>query len=100
LSSGSISSSPTRWTTSTSSRWTPESEKRQLARLKKWNESRNQEEVDARLDDLRVAEGDGNLLSPIEEPLRAGGSIGEVCGAMRDVFGEYPGARSSRRRAS
>src|SRR4051794_24311033 len=53
-----------------------------------------------RLDDLRVAEGDGNLLSPIEEPLRAGGSIGEVCGAMRDVFGEYPGARSSRRRAS
>jgi methylmalonyl-CoA mutase, N-terminal domain len=70
----------------------PESEKRQLDRLKKWKANRNQQEVDARLDDLRkVAEGDGNLLPPIKEALRAGGSIGEVCGAMRDVFGEYRG---------
>ncbi len=47
---------------------------------------------DARFDDLRkVAEGDGNLLPAIKEALRAGGSIGEVCGAMRDVFGEYRG---------
>ena len=38
-----------------------------------------------------VAEGDGNLLPPIKEALRAGASIGEVCDAMRDVFGEYRG---------
>ena len=31
------------------------------------------------------------LLPPINETLRAGGSIGEVCGAMRDVFGEHYG---------
>jgi methylmalonyl-CoA mutase N-terminal domain/subunit len=70
----------------------PEAEKRQLARLKKWKANRNQDDVDARLDDLRkAAEGDGNLLPPIKEALRAGGSIGEVCGAMREVFGEYRG---------
>ena len=48
--------------------------------------------VDERLEELRdVARGDGNLLHPIKEALRAGASIGEVCGAMRDVFGEYRG---------
>jgi len=48
--------------------------------------------VDAKLEELRdVARGDGNLLYPIKEALRAGGSIGEVCGAMKDVFGEYRG---------
>ena len=45
-----------------------------------------------RLEELReVAEGEGNLLHPIRDALRAGASIGEVCGAMRDVFGEYKG---------
>jgi methylmalonyl-CoA mutase N-terminal domain/subunit len=48
--------------------------------------------VTARLAELReVAEGEGNLLYPIKESLRAGASIGEVCGAMREVFGEYKG---------
>ena len=37
------------------------------------------------------AEGEGNLLHPIKDALRAGASIGEVSGAMRDVFGEYRG---------
>jgi methylmalonyl-CoA mutase N-terminal domain/subunit len=70
----------------------PESERRQLERLKKWKAARDQKQVDERLAELRkVAEGDANLLPPIKEALRAGGSIGEVCGAMRDVFGEYRG---------
>ncbi|HEY6771409.1 MAG TPA: methylmalonyl-CoA mutase family protein [Solirubrobacterales bacterium] len=70
----------------------PESEKRQLARLAKWKENRDQAPVDERLEELReVARGEGNLLPPIKEALRAGGSIGEVCNAMRDVFGEYRG---------
>jgi methylmalonyl-CoA mutase, N-terminal domain len=70
----------------------PESERRQLERLKKFKADRDQNEVDARLADLRkVAEGEENLLPPIKEALRAGGSIGEVCNAMRDVFGEYRG---------
>jgi methylmalonyl-CoA mutase, N-terminal domain len=70
----------------------PESERRQLERLKKWKENRDQPAVDSKLEELReVARGDGNLLPPIKEALRAGGSIGEVCNAMRDVFGEYRG---------
>jgi methylmalonyl-CoA mutase, N-terminal domain len=70
----------------------PEAEARQLKRLKAFKESRDQAELDRRLDALRdVARGDGNLLPPIKEALRAAGSIGEVCNAMRDVFGEYRG---------
>jgi methylmalonyl-CoA mutase, N-terminal domain len=70
----------------------PESERRQLDRLEKWKANRDQEAVEARLEELReVARGDGNLLYPIKEALRVGGSIGEVCNAMRDVFGEYKG---------
>jgi methylmalonyl-CoA mutase, N-terminal domain len=70
----------------------PESESRQLTRLAKWKENRDQAEVERRLEELReVARSDGNLLPPIKEALRVGGSIGEVCNAMRDVFGEYRG---------
>ena len=55
-------------------------------------EARDQADVSARLDALRdVARGDGNLLHPIRAALAADASIGEVCGAMRDVFGEYTG---------
>jgi len=70
----------------------PEAEKRQLERLKKFKENRDQAGVDAKLAELkRVSEGEGNLLHPIREALAADASIGEVCGAMRDVFGEYKG---------
>jgi methylmalonyl-CoA mutase N-terminal domain/subunit len=70
----------------------PESERRQVERLTKWKVSRDNEAVSARLGDLRkAAEGSDNLLPPIREALRAGASIGEVCGEMREVFGEYQG---------
>ena len=47
----------------------------------------------ARLAELegRGGRGEGNLLPPMKEALRAGASIGEVCGALREVFGEYQG---------
>ncbi len=70
----------------------PEAEKRQLERLKKFKENRDQAAVDAKLQALReTAQGEGNLLYPIREALAADASIGEVCGAMREVFGEYKG---------
>jgi methylmalonyl-CoA mutase N-terminal domain/subunit len=70
----------------------PESEERQLKRLAAFKEARDDEELGRKLDALRdVAKGEGNLLHPIRDALAAGGSIGEVCGAMRDVFGEYRG---------
>jgi methylmalonyl-CoA mutase, N-terminal domain len=70
----------------------PESERRQLERLAAFKAARDSDAVSRRLDDLReAADGDVNLLPPIKEALRAGASIGEVCGALRDVFGEYKG---------
>ena len=70
----------------------PESEQRQLARLKAFKEGRDHTAVEEKLDSLRaVARGEGNLLHPIRAALAADASIGEVCGAMRDVFGEYRG---------
>ena len=70
----------------------PEAEQRQLTRLKAFKEARDGNEVTAKLDALRdVARGEGNLLHPIRAALAANASIGEVCGAMRDVFGEYKG---------
>ena len=70
----------------------PESERRQKERLAKFKADRDQTKVDARLAELRdVAIGEGNLLHPIRAALADRASIGEVCGAMRDVFGEYQG---------
>ena len=70
----------------------PESEEHQLERLRRFKENRDTAAVERRLEDLReVARGDGNLLYPIKDALRENASIGEVCNAMRDVFGEYKG---------
>ena len=68
----------------------PESERQQVERLKKFKADRDQDAVDARLDDLRkVAQGSGNLLEPIRAALKERATIGEVCGVMREEFGEY-----------
>ena len=70
----------------------PESERRQVDRLAKFKAARDQQALAGRLQELRqVAEGEGNLLYPIKDALRAGASIGEVCGTMREAFGEYRG---------
>src|SRR4249919_1726653 len=70
----------------------PEAEQSQLTRLRAFKERRDQAGVEAKLEELRgVARGEGNLLHPIRAALAADASIGEVCGAMRDVFGEYKG---------
>jgi methylmalonyl-CoA mutase, N-terminal domain len=68
----------------------PESEREQVERLKAFKASRDQALVDRRLEELRdVARGRGNLLPAIREALRDRASMGEVCGAMQDVFGKY-----------
>jgi methylmalonyl-CoA mutase N-terminal domain/subunit len=68
----------------------PESEREQVGRLKAFKADRDQELVERRLEELReVARGTGNLLPAIREALRDRCSLGEVCGAMQDVFGAY-----------
>ena len=68
----------------------PESERQQLEGLKTFKEDRDHDAVARRLEDLRAtARGDGNLLHPIRAALAERGTIGEVCGVMREEFGEY-----------
>jgi methylmalonyl-CoA mutase N-terminal domain/subunit len=68
----------------------PETERNQVERLRRFKEDRDHSAVAARLDELReVSNGKGNLLYPLKEALRAHATIGEVCGVMREVFGEY-----------
>src|SRR3954467_4340156 len=68
----------------------PESENQQVGRLKAFKENRDQALVDLRLEELRgAARGSDNLLPYIKDALRDRASLGEVCGAMQDVFGKY-----------
>ncbi|HEV3229238.1 MAG TPA: methylmalonyl-CoA mutase family protein, partial [Solirubrobacteraceae bacterium] len=66
------------------------SEDAQVERLQRFKSERDAELVDRRLEELRdAARGTDNLLPPIRQALKDRASLGEVCGAMRDVFGEY-----------
>ena len=68
----------------------PESEREQVERLKAFKANRDQELVQKRLEELReVARGSENLLPGIRQALKDRCSLGEVCGAMQDVFGKY-----------
>jgi methylmalonyl-CoA mutase N-terminal domain/subunit len=68
----------------------PESERAQLDRLKAFKADRDQSLVQRRLEEIREgARGSENLLPALRQALRDRCSLGEVCGAMRDVFGEY-----------
>ena len=68
----------------------PQTEREQVERLKAFKANRDQELVAKRLEAIReTARGTGNLLPVLKDALRDRCSMGEVCGAMRDVFGEY-----------
>ncbi|HEX2703469.1 MAG TPA: methylmalonyl-CoA mutase family protein [Solirubrobacteraceae bacterium] len=68
----------------------PQTEQVQVARLAQVKATRDPQAVAERLAQLREAcAGAGNALPAIREALRARCSIGEVCGAMADVFGHY-----------
>jgi methylmalonyl-CoA mutase N-terminal domain/subunit len=68
----------------------PDSERAQLDRLKAFKADRDVELVAQRLEEVRAcARGTDNLLPVLREALKDRCSMGEVCGAMRDVFGDY-----------
>ena len=47
--------------------------------------------MESSLAGLRAAAEDGktDLMPPIIDAVRAYATLGEICGVMRDVFGEY-----------
>ncbi len=62
----------------------------QLGRLEHHRRERDPEAVASAIAGLKAAcEGDVNLLPPILDAVRAYATLGEICGAMREVFGEY-----------
>ena len=64
--------------------------RRQAARLSKLRAERSQDEVDRRLNGLRnAAKGAANLMPFIYEAVKSYATLGEICEAMRDVFGTY-----------
>jgi methylmalonyl-CoA mutase, N-terminal domain len=68
----------------------PESEREQLERLKAFKADRDQDLVARRLEEVRAAaRGTDNLLPVLKDALRDRCSLGEVCEAMKDVFGAY-----------
>jgi methylmalonyl-CoA mutase N-terminal domain/subunit len=68
----------------------PAGERAQVERLEQFKADRDQELAARRLEELReAARGRENLLRPLRRALADRCSVGEVCGALRDVFGEY-----------
>jgi methylmalonyl-CoA mutase N-terminal domain/subunit len=65
-------------------------EQDQARRLAELRGSRDAGEFERRIGDLKkAAAGSQNMLYPLREALRARATVGEVCDAMRDVWGVY-----------
>jgi len=63
---------------------------RQAERLRKLRAERSSEEVERRLSALRkAAEGKDNLMPYIFDAVKSYATLGEICDAMRVVFGTY-----------
>jgi methylmalonyl-CoA mutase, N-terminal domain len=63
---------------------------KQISRLAEVRAARDAAAVTQALKDLRTtAQGSGNLMPPIVEAVKRMSTLGEICGVLRDVFGEY-----------
>ena len=68
----------------------PEVEHEHVEAIARWRAARDHGAVERALDELRrVAAGDQNLVPATIDLARAGGTVGEWAGALREVFGEY-----------
>lgn len=71
----------------------PAIEAQQAARLARLRAERDQGAVDAALAELKEAAGSdagtANVLYPMKDALRARATVGEVCNALREVWGTY-----------
>ncbi|WP_246987513.1 acyl-CoA mutase large subunit family protein [Halorientalis marina] len=64
----------------------------QIDRIRELRERRDSEETEAALQAVRdAARGDENLMPYLIDAVKAYATTGEICDAMRDVFGEYKG---------
>jgi methylmalonyl-CoA mutase N-terminal domain/subunit len=69
-------------------------EEAQCARLRRLRAARSNERVARSLAELRRGAGsDSNLMQAMLEAVRAYATVGEICGALRDVFGTWEEVR-------
>jgi methylmalonyl-CoA mutase N-terminal domain/subunit len=69
---------------------TEEEERAQRERLATVKDERDDEAVEEALAAVRdTANGDGNLMPPIVDAVKAYATVGEICNVLRDEFGEY-----------
>ena len=63
---------------------------KQRSKLKKLREKRNNKRVEERLREIvNMARTDQNLVPIVVEAVKEYATVGEICDAFRDVFGEY-----------
>jgi methylmalonyl-CoA mutase N-terminal domain/subunit len=68
----------------------PEIEKAQIEKLKKLKDKRDSGKVNKALKELReTATGNENLMPQIVAAVKDYATLGEICGVLREVFGEY-----------
>lgn len=68
----------------------PKVGERQKSKLEKLRAERDQEKVQKILADLReAAQGNDNLMPLFIDAVKAYATLGEICGVLREVFGEY-----------
>ncbi|MBK5290013.1 MAG: protein meaA [Acidimicrobiia bacterium] len=68
----------------------PAAEREQIEALERWRSDRDAEAVAAAIANVQaVAATDENLMEATIALARAGGTVGEWAGALREVFGEY-----------
>ena len=71
-------------------RISPRHERDQVEALRRLRTERDAAQVRTALQAVReAAQGTQNLLPPMREALRAYATVGEVCGVLREAFGEY-----------
>ncbi|MFE7368431.1 acyl-CoA mutase large subunit family protein [Streptomyces anulatus] len=78
-----------------SQRVDPVMERQQAERIAKLRAWRLQERVDDGISRMqKTAQGAGNVLNPMKDALAAGATIGEVCNALRQVWGTHQPAET------
>jgi methylmalonyl-CoA mutase N-terminal domain/subunit len=68
----------------------PAVEKKQVEQLRALKKNRDDKKIKATLDELKhIEEKEENLVPPILKAVKAYATLGEICDALREVYGEY-----------
>jgi methylmalonyl-CoA mutase N-terminal domain/subunit len=68
----------------------PKAEKKVVSNLKSFKKERDNWRIRKALEDIkRDAEKNGNLVPSIFKAVKLYATVGEICGVLRDVYGEY-----------